>query len=137
MRIFKPFDVRREDHPIIEQGAQGIVYAFDQDIVLKQPYEYEVLTDKETHHHAYLTLSGFIAREKELVLYDVLQSNPHPNIVRRLNTDQSDCLFLERVEPLKETWLGSSEADRRRWARGLLSALSWLEKLGWAHGDLG
>ncbi|RSL76784.1 hypothetical protein CEP52_017766 [Fusarium oligoseptatum] len=62
------------------------------------------LADKETHHHAYLTLSGFIAREKELVLYDVLQSNPHPNIVRRLNTDQSDCLFLERVEPLKETW---------------------------------
>jgi serine/threonine protein kinase len=137
MRIFQPFDIQREVYPIIEQGAQGIVYAFDQDIVLKQPYEYEVLTDEETHHHVHLTLNGFVAREKELVLYDVLHTNPHPNIGRRLETDQSDCLFLERIEPLKEAWLTSTESDRRRWARELLSALGWLEKLGWVHGDLG
>ncbi|KAH8907733.1 hypothetical protein BR93DRAFT_562069 [Coniochaeta sp. PMI_546] len=92
--------------------------------------------DDDVKHYLDRALGSFVAMEKELAVYEALRDQPHPNIVRRLETDQPDCLFLERLQPLQEAWSQSEDADRHRWANELLSALSWLEHLGFAHGDL-
>ncbi|AEO54506.1 hypothetical protein MYCTH_2089137 [Thermothelomyces thermophilus ATCC 42464] len=116
--------------------SQGLVYAIDQEIVLKVPFQYPVLQDDSTHYLLDLALKSFVSLERELAVYDTLRNNPHLNIARRLETDRSDCLFLERLTPLAAAWPGSNELDRRRWALELLDAVSWLEDCGWAHGDL-
>lgn len=82
--------------------SQGLVYALDQDIVLKLLFQYEVSQDMEMAHCWDLSLRGFvIATEKELDVYRALHGRPHPNFARRLVIDKSDCLFLERLVPLQ------------------------------------
>lgn len=119
--------------------SQGLVFAIDSDIVLKLPFQYPIpdqSRDDDERLYMDRALASFVAMEKELAVYEVLRSQPHPNIVRRLETDQPQCLFLERLQPLQEAWIQSEQADRRRWAKELLAALSWLECLGFTHGDL-
>ncbi|OBR16394.1 Protein kinase domain-containing protein [Colletotrichum higginsianum IMI 349063] len=116
--------------------SQGLVYAIDSEIVIKMPFQYAVVEDPDEHHLLELSLRSFISLEKELAVYATLKAHPHPNFVRRLETGQSDCLFLERLEPLERAWPRSTEPERRRWALELLDAVSWLEAHGWADGDL-
>ncbi|KAF4436592.1 kinase domain containing protein [Fusarium austroafricanum] len=136
MQTILPFSDRPGD--CLSVGpSQGLVYTIDSDIVIKVPFQYPVtVTQKPDSHLLDLSLKSFISLEKELAVYAMLKSHPHTNIARRLETDQLDCLFLERLIPLEVAWPHSAELDRRRWALELLDAVSWLEEHGWADGDL-
>lgn len=103
--------------------------------MIKVPFQYPV-TQNPDSHLLDLSLKSFVCLEREQAVYAVLKTHPHPNIVRRLETDQLDCLFLERLTPLEAAWPDSTESERRRWALELLGAISWLEGHGWADGDL-
>ncbi|OBS26136.1 hypothetical protein FPOA_00079 [Fusarium poae] len=74
--------------------------------------------------------------ENEMVIYDALQVHPHCNFAQRLEPCTVDYLFLERLDPLEKIWPLATRDDRVQWALGLLDAMSWLEKLGFVHGDL-
>ncbi|KAH8732286.1 hypothetical protein GQ44DRAFT_697386 [Phaeosphaeriaceae sp. PMI808] len=81
-------------------------------------------------------LQSFVAMEKELAVYDAVAQRPHANIAWRLEVGLSTCLFLERLQPLERAWINANETMRYHWVRQLLDAVSWLEKLGYTHGDL-
>ncbi|POR36085.1 Uncharacterized protein TPAR_03704 [Tolypocladium paradoxum] len=134
MKIITPFVDPGES--LCTGPSQGLVYAVDQGVVLKVPFEYPALADARLHYLLDQSLKSFVSLEKELSVYDALKVNPHRNIARRLETGQTDCIFLERLTPLEEVWPDSTEPDRQRWALELLDAVRWLEQLGWAHGDL-
>lgn len=135
MRIILPFQTPPKECLSIGP-SQGLAYALDKDIVLKLPFQYEVTRDIELAHRWDLSIGSFVAMEKELAVYEVLQARPHPNITRRLVTNRSDYLFLERLEPLQRVWPDAKRGDRHRWVLELLDAVSWLEKLGVVNGDL-
>ncbi|WQF78813.1 Putative protein kinase-like domain superfamily [Colletotrichum destructivum] len=100
------------------------------------PFQYAVIEDPDEHYLPEPSLRSFISLEKELAVYATLKAHPHSNFIRRLETGQSNCLFLERLEPLERAWPRSTKPERRRWALELLDAVSWLEAHGWADGDL-
>ncbi|KND90049.1 Activated CDC42 kinase 1 [Tolypocladium ophioglossoides CBS 100239] len=116
--------------------SQGLVYALDEDVVLKVPFQYGVTEKAEVQHYLDLSLASFVAMEKELAVYNTLQSRPHINFLRRFATGMSDGLFLERLEPLQKAWPRASRGDRERWVLEFLEAKSWLEEIGFVHGDL-
>ncbi|CZT50920.1 uncharacterized protein RSE6_11994 [Rhynchosporium secalis] len=74
--------------------------------------------------------------KRKLAVYDATANRRHPNIARRLNVDSSDCLFLERLQPLEQAWGNSDEKIRHRWIRELLEGIRWLEELGFTQGDM-
>ncbi|KAJ4292840.1 hypothetical protein N0V88_005498 [Collariella sp. IMI 366227] len=116
--------------------SQGLVYALDEEVVLKVPFQYRVTGNPDMEHYLDLSLASFVAMEKEIAVYDTLAARPHANFPRRITLDVEDTLFLERLEPLQEASLRASRADRESWVLELLSAVSWLEKIGFVHGDL-
>lgn len=134
MKIVLPVQALPKER--LAHASQGVVYALDNDIVLKIPFQYEVTSDLEQAHHWDLSLRSFVTRENESTVYNALQQSPHPNFPRSFITDQSDYLFLERLEPLQDAWPNATYTRRCNWALDLLSALSWLEKRGFVHGDL-
>lgn len=79
-----------------------------------------------------------IAREKEM--YQILTENRHPNILRCILLAPQG-LFLERMETTLQARIeneapGSSVSTQARWIRQVTSAIAWIEKLEYAHGDL-
>lgn len=45
-------------------------------------------------------------------------------------------IVLEYLNPLEHVWGLSTKEMRLKWIQGLLSALEWIECLGYAHGDI-
>jgi hypothetical protein len=139
LKFITPF-LGKLDHclSIGHAPSQGLIYALDTDIVVKLPFQYIIPDKIDDDAKFYLThaLRGFVAMERELAVYDAVAKRPHPNIARRLEVDSSSCLFLERLRPLEKVWADSDETMRHRWARELVDAVSWLEELGFIHGDL-
>ena len=77
-----------------------------------------------------------IANEK--AVYTILMEHRHPNIVYGILCI-SEGIFLQRLGPTLEYHLTQhfpSPDSQKRWIRQLASALAWLERLGYAHGDL-
>jgi serine/threonine protein kinase len=135
MDIIVPFkDLPRECLSI--GPSQGLVYALDEDLVLKVPFQYRVTEKLELHHCLDLSLASFVALERERVVYNMLDTHPHVNFPRRFAADLSDGLVLERLEPMQKAWPSASRADRERWTLELLDAVSWLDEMGFVHGDL-
>ncbi|KAF5017200.1 hypothetical protein F66182_10898 [Fusarium sp. NRRL 66182] len=116
--------------------SQGIAYAIDKDIVLKVPFQFKVSPDTDLSHCWDLSIRSFIAMDREMAVYDALQVQPHRNFAQRLGPSSTDFLFLERLDPLDKVWSLAGRADQFRWALDLLDAASWLEKLGFVHGDV-
>ena len=118
--------------------SQGLVYALDSDIVIKLPFQYIIPDDLDDDAIFYINhgVRSFVAMERELAVYDAAANRRHPNIARRLKVDSSDCLFLERLQPLEQTWVNADEMIRHRWVRELLDGISWLEELGFTQGDM-
>ncbi|KAH8600149.1 hypothetical protein B0O99DRAFT_503580 [Bisporella sp. PMI_857] len=123
---------------IAHAPSQGLVYALDTDIVIKLPFQYTIPDDLDDEAIFYLNhgLRSFVAMERELAVYDAVASRQHTNIARRLEVNSSSCLFLERLQPLEEIWVNADEMMRHRWIRELVDVISWLEELGFTHGDL-
>ncbi|KUJ07290.1 uncharacterized protein LY89DRAFT_691758 [Mollisia scopiformis] len=118
--------------------SQGLVYALDSDIVIKLPFQYIIPDDLDDDAIFYINhgVRSFVAMERELARYDAAANRRHPNIARRLKVDSSDCLFLERLQPLEQTWVNADEKICHRWVRELLDGICWLEELGFTQGDM-
>ena len=118
--------------------SQGIVYAINEQIVLKIPYQYRIpkVLDDTAPFRRDDGLRSFELLRKEAKFYQILNESPHPNIVRCLYSDQTN-LFLERAAFSLEQIPPRTGRDlRQSWIRQLLDALCWLECLGYTHGDL-
>jgi hypothetical protein len=118
--------------------SQGIVYKLSEEVV-KFPFQYPVSdgsTIDETKDHLYLSLRSFAIFKKERQFYDLLAENPHPNIVRRFQSEREDDIILEYLNLVAEAWGTSTKITRERWIKQLLDALLWIEKLGYLHGDI-
>jgi RIO-like serine/threonine protein kinase len=72
---------------------------------------------------------------KEKLFYDLLAEQPHPNLAQRLQSKHS-AMILQCYQPLELVWSKQSKDTRFEWILQLLSALEWLENLGYTHGDL-
>ncbi|KAG6304611.1 hypothetical protein E4U44_008536 [Claviceps purpurea] len=78
-----------------------------------------------------------IANEKPT--HELLMKHPHPNIVRCILC-VPEGFFMERMEGTLQTRLDQdyapSNRTKARWITQTASALSWIEGLGFVHGDL-
>lgn len=119
--------------------SQGLVYAIDENIVVKVPFQYPV-TDPpnfETELRRDDSLRSFELLRKEANIYQLLALHQHPNIVRCIYARPGSCLFLERaLNPLQLAQSQATKQSRYRWIRQLLNAVVQLEELGYTHGDL-
>ena len=82
-------------------------------------------------------LANFTGTQLERQAFTMLQSSPHPNLVRCFdvrgaeNADHLEgLLFFERLDQLSTALAKSNATCRRRWAIQLASAFSHLELLG-------
>ncbi|KAJ4317760.1 hypothetical protein N0V84_007197 [Fusarium piperis] len=74
----------------------------------------------------------------EKAVYKVLMENRHPHIVHAVLC-APEGIFMHRQAMTLETRLENPNIPqdlKNRWIRQLSSALSWLDHLGFAHGDL-
>jgi len=119
--------------------SQGLVYAIDENIIVKVPFQYPITNRPDSEAESYRddSLRSFELLRKEANIYQILALRPHPNIVRCLHTRSAVCLFLERaLNPLQLAQAQATTRLRYRWIRQLLSAVVRLEELNYTHGDL-
>jgi serine/threonine protein kinase len=122
----------------IAQGSSGGVFAITASIVFKCPnlYEDDGLLTLENKYEMKQSVES-IKNEKNV--YGLLKSHPHPNLL-----DAILCVpegtFMLRLETTLATRLAipcvTDLESQERWINQLVSAAAWLEKLGYAHGDL-
>lgn len=77
--------------------------------------------------------------ENEKKILDTLKSHPHPNVLHAILC-VPEGIFMPRLEMNLATRLAipyiADHDIRERWIIQIVSAAAWLEKLGYAHGDL-
>jgi serine/threonine protein kinase len=83
-----------------------------------------------------MSLRSFALFKKEYEFYHILDTNPHPNLAQRLQTKQLSGIAIPKFGPVEEVWARYTKEMHLSWIQQLLSALEWLEKLGYIHGDL-
>lgn len=117
--------------------SQRIVYQLDETIVVKVPYQYPVDdTSPEANDDLFLSLQSFALFKKESQFYNLLAVEPHPHMAWIVQRDHVPAISLERLDPVKEIWADVNRDTRMEWIQQLLSALAWVEKLGYTHGDI-
>ncbi|RVX67716.1 hypothetical protein B0A52_07839 [Exophiala mesophila] len=122
--------------------SQGIVFELDDKCVIKVPFQYPVgdgSTQQDQTDHLIMSLRSFQCFKQESRIYDLLRSNhssPHPNILTRFKCKQTDCLVLEKIQPVREAWETSTDRVRAMWIMELLNVVCFLEDLGYLHGDM-
>jgi serine/threonine protein kinase len=83
-----------------------------------------------------MSLRSFAIFKKESTFYDLLAKKPHPNLAHKLQCKQRSGIVLQRFIPLERAWKFHMKEMHFIWIQHLLSALAWLENLGYTHGDL-
>lgn len=126
--------------PHVWQGfTRSAVFFLDEHIMLKAQKQYHVPSISLPGDRLLLEfgLANFEGTQLERQIFTILQSSPHPNLVRCLNVCRvqdpellEGILFFERLDPLSTVLAESSVNCRRRWAIALTSACSHLESLG-------
>ena len=119
--------------------SQGIVYAINDQVVIKLPFQYLVpeRLDPDLESFRDDSLRSLELLQKEAEIYAKVALHPHPKIVRCFFAQPESCLFLERViHPLQLAQAEATKELRLRWIRQLLGAIVKLEELGYIHGDL-
>ncbi|KAG5938495.1 hypothetical protein E4U60_001345 [Claviceps pazoutovae] len=117
------------------RGAGGFVFMISKRVVFKcliDFYNPAPCQEEETEESA-----ARIANEKST--HELLMKHPHPNIVRCILCIPEG-FFMERMEATLQTRLDQdyapSNRTKARWITQIASALSWIEGLGFVHGDL-
>lgn len=114
-----------------------MVYELDERTVVKFPFQYPVDdTSPEAYDHLFLSLQSFALFKRESHFYNLLAGNPHPHIAQSFQSERGQAIFLERLDPVEEVWGRVSRDTRLGWIQQLLSTLSWIEELGYIHGDI-
>lgn len=123
---------------IISFGSSGRISAITASIVFKCPNLFEddgslMSWDKQEMEQSVECV------ENEKKIYGCLKSHPHPNILRAILC-VPEGIFMPRLEMNLATRLAipyiADHDTRERWIIQIVSAAAWLEKLGYAHGDL-
>ena len=134
--LWTPFPSLTADN-FLSRGSAGQIFAINANIVFKCPTQF---TDPAPEQAQESEESGEkIEREKSV--YKVLMQHQHRNIVRGILC-APEGIFLQRLEcTLRDRLNSHTESpislDRQsRWIQQLASAMEWLERLGYAHGDL-
>ena len=119
--------------------SQGIVYEISDRAVVKLPFQYPVAesppTD-DTIEQMHMSLRSLALSKKENTFYDVLANHRHPNLAQRLPTKLPIGFVLPKYSSLEKVWGLHTTATHCAWIRQLVSAVAWLEHLGYTHGDL-
>lgn len=119
--------------PQLWVGFNRAFLAFlDNDITLKLQLQYHIPELDLPPDCFFLELSivNFQASEMERATIASLSAARHPNLVRVLDNHTDSITFFERVERLDILWDDASQGRRRRWATELISAVAFLEKMG-------
>lgn len=119
--------------------SQGIVYKVSDNTVVKLPFQYPVAkfppTD-ETNEQLEMSVRSFALYKKEAFFYTIIAKNPHPNLAQRLQTNSLTGILLPRYESVEQIWGLQTTATHFAWVKQLVSAVVWLENLGYTHGDI-
>jgi len=136
--------IRRDPFPSLSaadpkhQGSTGRVFAINPNIFFKCPllYEDDDFLSDEDEHEMEQSVEGI---ENEKRMFDLFKSHPHPNILHAILC-VLEGIFMPRLETTLAIRLAipcvADHETRERWISQLVSAAAWLEKLGYAHGDL-
>lgn len=128
-----PFPSLSADNSI-SSGSVGHVYAIGRHLVLKCP----IVLDNPHPAQVERMEESQVQIDCEKAVYKVLMENRHAHIVHAVLC-APEGIFMHRQAMTLETRLGKPDIPqvlKNRWIRQLSSALSWLEHLGFAHGDL-
>ena len=118
----------------ISSGSSGQVYAIGQHLVLKCP----IVLDNPHPTQKSMMKESQIQIDCEKAVYKLLMENRHPHIVHVVLCTPEG-IFMHRQAMTLKTRLENPDIPqdlKSRWIKQLSSALSWLEHLGFAHGDL-
>ncbi|KAG6358562.1 hypothetical protein INS49_012079 [Diaporthe citri] len=126
--------------PHVWQGFnRSAVFFLDEHLVLKAQKQYHIPNVPLPGDRVLLELglANFTGTQLERQVFTILQSSPHPNLVRCLDVrgvKDSDILegilFFERLDPLSTALAESNMTCRRRSVVELASAFAHLESLG-------
>ncbi|KAG9946455.1 hypothetical protein KCU85_g6508, partial [Aureobasidium melanogenum] len=120
----------------LSTGGAGSVHEITSQIVFKIPIMFE---DENQTKHSRVWMKENIERlEKEKQVYKFLDLHPHPHLLQSILCTPEG-IFMPRLETTLAARLSSETPSlelQERWIRQLVSAAAWLEKLGYAHGDL-
>ena len=119
-------------------GRDGLLVIVSTKIVLKLPWRFE----DDTHGTKYRKVKDSLKHfEYEKAMYEILNANPHPNILQSF-LSTADGIFLPRMRESLDNRLKQqskrpvSEQEKYSWIVQISSAAAWLEHLDYFHGDL-
>ncbi|CAG8429867.1 unnamed protein product [Penicillium salamii] len=129
----------QHDLKLIGIGASAQVYEVDDQIVLKSSWVFEKpgssATENDRWHYASDTLFQSNLLQNERTVLQLLQRRPHPHIIKAIDADQPESIYLRRYHSLSENET-PAQLHRIRWYRDLTSALCHIHSLGIAHADI-
>lgn len=134
-KLWTPFRSLTTDN-WLSMGSAGQVFAISADIVFKCPTQF---TDP-VPEQAQESDESREKIEREKSVYKVLMRNPHRNIVRGVLC-VPEGIFMRRLQCTLQARLDNAYSSislnrQCQWVRQLASAMEWLERLGYVHGDL-
>ncbi|KAG6160683.1 hypothetical protein E4U51_007457 [Claviceps purpurea] len=116
-------------------GGGGVVFKISKRVVFKCPMDFK--NPAPCQEEQMKECATKLANEKSM--HELLMKHPHPNIVRCILCIPEG-FFMERMEATLQARLDQdyapSNRTKARWITQLASALSWIEGLGFVHGDL-
>ncbi|KAG6136957.1 hypothetical protein E4U28_004764 [Claviceps purpurea] len=133
----KPFaSISSDDY--LDRGAGGQIFVISKRVVFKCPTKFG--NPAPSQEEEMEESAAKIAHEKSM--HELLMKHPHPNIVRCILC-VPEGFFMERMEATLRTRIEQysaghvpSNRTKARWITQIASALSWIEGLGFVHGDL-
>lgn len=134
--LWTPFPSLTADN-FLSRGSAGQVFAINGDIVFKCPTQFTDPAPEQAQESD--ESAEKIEREKSV--YKVLMQNQHGNVVRGILC-VPEGIFLQRLECTLQARLDNhayssiSLTRQCQWIQQLASAMEWLERLGYVHGDL-
>ena len=124
---------------IVGVGASGQIYKVDDHIVLKTCRIFETPTDDSSERYRWFyasdTLFHFNLMQDERTVLQLLEQQPHPNIVEVIDTDHPEGIYLRKYLPLSEVQV-PAQPGRILWYRDIIRALLYIHDLGIAHSDV-
>ncbi|KAI4210387.1 MAG: hypothetical protein LQ351_006754 [Letrouitia transgressa] len=130
-----PFSSLTSDN-FISRGSTGQVFAISTNLVFKCP----TLFTNPAPEQLLESEESIKKIEREKSVYKVLMRCHHPNLIRAVLC-APEGIFMQRLKCTLRSRLDNHEStisleQELRWIRQLVSAVAWLESLGYAHGDL-
>ncbi|PYH34448.1 kinase-like protein [Aspergillus neoniger CBS 115656] len=129
----------QHDLEVIEDGSSSQAYKVNDHVVLKSPLLYvppeNNASERAHRHYASNTLSQNNQLQNERTVLQLLQKQPHPNIIEPIDIHYPEGIYLRKYHPLSEDKL-PPQRQRIRWYRDLTHALCHIHSLGIVHADV-